>query len=342
MNKPTAKLLTRILACPSCGYAELEHLISRNEEAQAGVNRDLAGVLICAKCKRWYPIEGGIVRMLPDNLRSRESDVSFIDKNREVFGTKRSEQLRDMQQSWSYSEEDFNSLISNHEVPMKTGGKNRIENLNHLFKFQEILRGVKAGGRGVCLEMGCGGGSHAAALIENLSELDYVGIDISLVRLGETKERIGNRDNTLLIQATMDALPFRDESFSAVYACSVLQYLDQPQDGIREARRVLKGGGLFTALDYNIKCYASALGLLKDSQKVDLDIDENMYEKMSFENLRRWMGDSGFSDFKIRYLLFLPGNLPLPAFVYRAINGILERTPFIRRFSIMLVTSGLR
>ncbi|MDG6939682.1 MAG: Trm112 family protein [Nitrososphaerota archaeon] len=35
-------------------------------------------VLLCPKCGRWYPVTESIPRMLPDELRSRKEDESFL------------------------------------------------------------------------------------------------------------------------------------------------------------------------------------------------------------------------------------------------------------------------
>ena len=37
-----------------------------------------SGILECPKCGRWFPIEDDIPRMLPDNLRKAEDDISFL------------------------------------------------------------------------------------------------------------------------------------------------------------------------------------------------------------------------------------------------------------------------
>jgi hypothetical protein len=79
---------------------------------------------------------------------------------------------------------------------------------------------------------------------------------------------------------------------------------------------------------------------MREKQQDDTQLDANLYAKMSRENLGKWMAGSGFSDIKIRNLLFLPGNMPLPIFVYRIINRLLQRIPYIRRFSIMHLTNG--
>jgi len=38
----------------------------------------LNGVLICSKCNRWYPIVDEIPQLLPDELREKDEDLSFL------------------------------------------------------------------------------------------------------------------------------------------------------------------------------------------------------------------------------------------------------------------------
>ena len=165
-----------LLACPSCRHAQFEFLSRTDSASHAGNCLGDVGVLICTYCERWYPIESGIVRMLPDNIRSRASDESFISRHFESFRPELSERLRNMQRSWNYSEGDANSMIAHFEVAMGRKGKSRTKNRNHRLKFQEILRGVKAGRGGACLEVGCGNGSHAAALLEHCPEIYFVAL----------------------------------------------------------------------------------------------------------------------------------------------------------------------
>ncbi len=41
------------------------------------------GILICDNCLRWYPIIEEIPHMLPDELRDKKSDISFLKKYRD-------------------------------------------------------------------------------------------------------------------------------------------------------------------------------------------------------------------------------------------------------------------
>jgi ubiquinone/menaquinone biosynthesis C-methylase UbiE len=280
--------------------------------------------------------------MLPDNLRVRAADEAFIDKHRKLFGSVLCERLGAMTGAINYSE-NANRVFFHFDVPIKA--KDRTRNRNHRLKFEQIVRGIGELGTGICLELACGNGTHASSLREAYPDIVYVGIDIAPIRLRETRQRIGSCEDVLLVQATLDVLPFRDDAFSAVFTVSALQYLENPEVGLSEARRVLTKNGSFTSLDYNPKCYASALNIMREKQQDDTQLDANLYAKMSRENLGKWMAGSGFSDIKIRNIkirnfLFLPGNMPLPLFVYRIINRLLQRIPYIRRFSIMHLTNG--
>lgn len=105
--------LLDLLACPACKGFPLKHIVAD----VSIVNRDLSketplcelycgylskyvknikeypclecinieidiGILICESCGRWYPIEQGIPRMLPDELRDIEEDKAFIERYR--------------------------------------------------------------------------------------------------------------------------------------------------------------------------------------------------------------------------------------------------------------------
>ena len=71
-----------ILACPIDKYHPLElHVFEEKEEI---VN----GIIICPKCRRWYPIRDEIPEMLPDELREEKDELSFLRKWKAKFPQK--------------------------------------------------------------------------------------------------------------------------------------------------------------------------------------------------------------------------------------------------------------
>jgi uncharacterized protein YbaR (Trm112 family) len=70
--------LLDILACPIDKYYPLKLL-----EFTAKGDLIVDGVLLCDKCKRFYPIIDEIPVMLPDELRDGKEDAEFLRKWKE-------------------------------------------------------------------------------------------------------------------------------------------------------------------------------------------------------------------------------------------------------------------
>jgi len=66
--------LMDILACPMCKSWPLKLLVFEEKEEVD------EGIIVCEKCNRFYPIMEQIPHMLPDELRSRDEDLSFLKK----------------------------------------------------------------------------------------------------------------------------------------------------------------------------------------------------------------------------------------------------------------------
>jgi ubiquinone/menaquinone biosynthesis C-methylase UbiE len=92
-------------------------------------------------------------------------------------------------------------------------------------------------GTGICLELGCGTGIYAG----QLRELGWhpIGVDISAGMLRHAQPRL------TVARADATRLPVRDISLPAVVA--VMVHTDMPEYAavLREARRVLRPGGVF-------------------------------------------------------------------------------------------------
>jgi len=66
--------LMDILACPICKHSPLDlHVFEEKDEI-------VEALIVCSACNRWYPVIDEIPHMLPDNLRSRDEDLSFLRK----------------------------------------------------------------------------------------------------------------------------------------------------------------------------------------------------------------------------------------------------------------------
>jgi len=98
------------------------------------------------------------------------------------------------------------------------------------------LRELLGDGEGVCLEIGCGTGVHAA-LVRELGWTP-VGVDLSSGMLRHARGRLP------VAQADAGRLPLRDNSVPAVVAMMVHTDMPEYPSVLREVARVLRPGGV--------------------------------------------------------------------------------------------------
>lgn len=92
------------------------------------------------------------------------------------------------------------------------------------------------------LDAGCGGGAHAAILVEQGATL--TGIDASAGLLEIARRRLDNRARFLVADLN-EALPFADQSFDLIIASLVMHYLPDWSRSLSEFHRLLSPNGRF-------------------------------------------------------------------------------------------------
>lgn len=105
--------------------------------------------------------------------------------------------------------------------------------------YGRIVRLLLDAGTTVVLDVGCGEGALAAAA--SGTPLRVVSADGAMAMV-RTASRHGPA-----VRADVTALPVADGAVDAVVAVNVLDHLERPEDGLREAHRVLRANGVFVA-----------------------------------------------------------------------------------------------
>jgi SAM-dependent methyltransferase len=99
----------------------------------------------------------------------------------------------------------------------------------------DVLRRFLGRGRGRCLDLGCGTGNAIAVL--NRLGWTVTGVDLSDAMLNRARERA---NDTELIQAPAEALPFDDSTFDAGVSLWTHTDVDDFSAVLHEAARVLR------------------------------------------------------------------------------------------------------
>ena len=93
------------------------------------------------------------------------------------------------------------------------------------------------------LEVGCGGGLSASiSLNEGKAGHEWVGLDISGA-VDIARERLGHLPGTHFVQADILELPFRPQSFDAIFAEGVLHHTPSTENAIKSLSPLLRAGG---------------------------------------------------------------------------------------------------
>jgi ubiquinone/menaquinone biosynthesis C-methylase UbiE len=110
------------------------------------------------------------------------------------------------------------------------------------------------------LDLGCGPGTLTCDLAERVAPGEVLGVDASEEVLVDARAVASERGVATVTFVPGDAydLDLPDGSFDVVHAHQVLQHLTDPVAALREARRVLKPGGLLAVRDsdYAAKAWA--------------------------------------------------------------------------------------
>ena len=94
-------------------------------------------------------------------------------------------------------------------------------------------------------DLGCGAGG-TLRLLERTGRYRVVGLDYSEVLLAESANRL---ERARLVKGRAEILPFKDNSFDAIFCECVLSILDDKVAALGECARVLMGGGFLILSD---------------------------------------------------------------------------------------------
>lgn len=229
--------LTEILICPACG-GKLEHDVFSLERKD--------GVFFC-KRGHWYPIDGGLPRMLVGRLRGDYS--AFVQSYHGRLAAKRlglyiesSDRAESVQVQQAFGEKwtskdtmgiDDSSpykAFMRHWVLQKYGWHDES-------RFKQAMAEKR-----LILDAGTGLGREVINFAKSAESATVIGIEFSDCAANALKN-VSNVRNAFIIQGDILAMPFRENSFDFIFSEGVLHHTPNPREAFHKCCNVLKNGG---------------------------------------------------------------------------------------------------
>jgi SAM-dependent methyltransferase len=150
-----------------------------------------------------------------------------------------------------------------------------------LIEFARVEPAMRA------LDVGCGTGALTAALSQRLGEANVCAVDPSEPFAEACRRR---EPEVEVLVASAEALPFADQTFDATLAQLVVNFMGDPEAGVREMARVTRTGGVVASCVWD---YAGEMTLLRAFWDAAREIDPHAPDEA---DIMRWCGEGELAE----------------------------------------------
>lgn len=115
------------------------------------------------------------------------------------------------------------------------------------FLEQTVYEKVDFSDQNQIIEIGCGVGAQTKILLRRFPHVQLNSVDISEVQLKKARAHVQTEAGLGRVkfhQTNAEKLPFKENSFDGAFICWMLEHVENPVEILKEAHRVLKGGGV--------------------------------------------------------------------------------------------------
>lgn len=248
------------LACPMDGSERLESRVFRGD---GGAIEE--AVVVCAVCRAWFPVEGGIPDFLVGELAYAEDRARFfaaheralrelgLDPDAPSGGDAALQRAQQRHFDW-YSENEKQTYDEYERLPFWVAADGMA-----FTRWRGLIRPGSW-----LLDVGCGPGRATVKLID--LDIDVLAFDVSkaMVRLAAQRFRAsGAKARTVFMAADAMHFPVRSASLDYVMAYGVLHHVPDPPRVCREINRVLRPGGLYLGSENSTSVFRGLFELLQ-------------------------------------------------------------------------------
>ena len=153
-----------------------------------------------------------------------------------------------------------------------------------LIAFARVEPGMRA------LDVGCGPGALTAALADRLGKASVSAADPSEPFAQACHARLPGVE---VVVAGAESLPFADDTFDAALSQLVLNFMRDPEAGVREMARVTRPGGCVASCVWD---YAGEMTLLRAFWDAAREVDPEGAATADEGVVMRWCGEGELSE----------------------------------------------
>jgi len=176
-------------------------------------------------------------------------------------------------ESFFASAEAYGRLVGRYSAPLAQA----------LLDFARVAPGMRA------LDVGCGPGGLAAVLAERLGPANVAAVDPSEPFAEACRARVPGIEVGV---ASAEALPFAEATFDAVLSQLVVNFIGDPEQGVREMARVTRCGGTVGACVWD---YAGEMTLLRTFWDAAHEVEPER-AAVADESTMRWCGEGELAE----------------------------------------------
>ncbi|MDQ4144931.1 MAG: methyltransferase domain-containing protein [Actinomycetota bacterium] len=232
--------LLDFLCCPACGGPfELDVLAEASRDGAS----EISEALLHCPSDHWYPVVGGIPRLLPDALRTYSTHLrGFLPPSSrllEGYGGDNNEYDRRTQAN-------FNLEWQHYQLGDKTWGMELDARVRGFFLKPLRLSPEDLEGK-VVLDAGCGNGSQSVVYTEFGAEVIAMDLSSGLERGYEFRHhRPSARPECIhFVQADLQAPPLRPGCVDVIHSVGVLHHTPDTERTFRRVCKILRPTGHF-------------------------------------------------------------------------------------------------
>jgi ubiquinone/menaquinone biosynthesis C-methylase UbiE len=235
-----------------------------------------------------------------------------------------------LKQSSEYLANGFATVDSNKNQIIYINCLNYIDSLPYFnevkVKTYELLQLEDAHS---VLEIGCGTGNdiyRMASLLPNKSKITGIDKSAFMIETAQNNQMYKCTENIEFKIADARVLPFKSSSFDRCRVDRTLQHIENPQQVINEAYRILKSNGIFVAYDNDWSSFSLSLTNNRLSRIVENYWCDAFVNGRIASHLKAYFSTSGFKNITIYPSTLVLDNFEIADKIYdikKTINNAL-------------------